>query len=159
MKGNQEQSYFYLRKLKWGGGGLGRAVCPAAQAGREQRPENSLCPVDWALQRLWIPLSMVGRSQMNVRREASRSLQRWKHPTPSQCGLAQKHDGRWENGRESALANQLTALLESAKMHRHPNWCQDCYSGNYNYVLSTRDTQVTDVITQFDNTGCPELSF
>lgn len=76
-------------------------------------------------------------------------LERWKHTPPSQRSLAQKHDGHWENGRELALTNQLTALLESAETHGYPNRCQDCYSGNYNYLLSTRDIQVIDIITQF----------
>jgi len=60
-----------------------------------------------------------------------------------------KHDGHWEHGRELAPSKWLGALLESAKMHGYANQCQDCYSGNYNYLLSTRDTQVTDIITQF----------
>lgn len=96
-------------------------------------------------------------------------LERWKHTPPSQHGLAQERDGHWENGRELALTNQLIALLKCAKIHGYPNRCENCYSENYNYLLSTRDTQVIDIITQFayvftllfqyfDYTHFPELS-
>lgn len=176
MKGNQEQPCSCLRKLNQEVGDSGQ-LCVLQHKLEGNGDLETHCvhrirpirgcwsPYPWFI-RLLDECKVGGYSQPPPERWG---LERWKHKPPSQHGLAQEHDGHWENGRELALTNQLIALLKCAEIHGYPNQCQDCYLENYNYLLSTRDTQVIDIITQFgyvftllfqyfDYTHFPELS-
>lgn len=100
-------------------------------AGRWQRPEGSLCPLDQALQNSPIPLAMARLS--------------WWEEHWVQCGTAMMGT---ENMKGISINKPVSCSVRECWGRGHPIWCQDCSSGNYSHLLPTRNTQVTGIATQ-----------